>query len=151
MTALPLAVKEAPTRMSKRALVCEDDGAIRLLLDRLLTRQGLSTECVATGTEAAAKLRRASYDLILLDLVTPKMSGFDVIAHLERERPHLLERVIVVTAVQPVFAKSLPVAAFLRKPFDLEELDQTIRQLLPAGSIDDNRLYEQNRPEGDLR
>jgi CheY-like chemotaxis protein len=137
--------------MTKRVLVCEDDGAIQLLLEKLLTRRGWSPECVTTGAEAVARLRREPYDLILLDLITPIMSGYEVVDILSRERPHLLGRVIVVTAVQRAFQQTLPVAAILRKPFDLDELDGAMNQILTRAPASDRNHHEQRRGEGELR
>lgn len=116
--------------MSKRALVCEDDHAIRLLLHKLLSRHRLAVDAVATGAEALMHLRRAAYDLVLLDLLTPVVSGYDVVDVLRMERPWLLDRVIVVTALHRAFQEPLPVAAILRKPFDLQELDRTVERVL---------------------
>src|SRR5687767_7752417 len=116
--------------MNKRVLICEDDSAIRLLLDKLLTRRGLSADCVATGPEALTRLRRERYDLILLDLLIPVMSGYEVIDVLRREQPHLLDRIVIVTASQRAFQQVLPVAAVIRKPFDLADLDRTIDRVL---------------------
>jgi CheY-like chemotaxis protein len=116
--------------MSKRVLICEDDSAIRLLLDKLLTRHGLEVDSVGTGAEAMARLREGPYELIVLDLLTPVMSGYDVIDRLRRERPHLLDRVVIVTALQRAFVEALPVAAVIRKPFELAEFDLLIERVL---------------------
>ncbi len=116
--------------MSKRALICEDDHPIGLLLDKLLIRHGLSSECVDTGAEALARLRHGQYDLILLDLVLPDISGYDVLDFLERQEPELLNRVIVVTALQRAFQEALPVAAVVRKPFEVAELDRIVQGIL---------------------
>ncbi len=116
--------------MGKRALVCEDDSAIRILLCKLLTRHDLEADCVGSGDEALAHLRAHSYDLIILDLLTPGLSGYEVVETIEREQPYLLDRVIVLTALQRAFKEKLPVAAMVPKPFDLEEFDGIIQQVL---------------------
>ena len=116
--------------MGKRVLICEDDCAIRLLLDKLLTRHGLRADCVATGAEAAARLRRETYDLVVLDLLTPAMTGYEVVELLWRERPHLLDRVVIVTAQQRLSQEPLPVAAIISKPFDLTEFDRVVERVL---------------------
>ena len=116
--------------MTRRALVCEDDFSIRLLLEAVLTRYGLTVESVATGVDAVARLRRQHYELVLLDLLLPVMSGYEIIDLFVRERPELLSRVVIVTAVQRAFRESLPVAAAIPKPFDLDDLGQVIQRVL---------------------
>src|SRR5688572_25899307 len=116
--------------MGKRVLICEDDYAIRLLLGKLLIRHGLAAESVATGDEAAARLRREPYDLVILDLLIPGMSGFELVDLLEREFAHLLDQVIVVTAQHRDGLQQLPVAAVVRKPFDLAEFDRVVDRVL---------------------
>ena len=120
--------------MSKRVLICEDDHGIRLLLDKLLNRRGLSSDCASTGAEAITLLRYGRYDLVLLDLILPLSSGYDVLAFLERHRPDLLQRVIVVTALQRAFQETLPVAAVVRKPFDIVDLDRLVERILRRSS-----------------
>jgi CheY-like chemotaxis protein len=136
--------------MNQRVLVCEDDRAIRLLLGKELAWRGLSTECVGTGVEAVARLRQRPYDLVLLDLAMPGMSGYEVVNVVQREQPYLLDRIIIVTAVQRAFGETLPVAAFLRKPFDLAHLDTTIQQVLSRSPLG-GRGNERTHAEGELR
>ena len=116
--------------MTRRALVCEDDFSIRLLLEAVLTRYGLTVESVATGVDAVARLRREHYELVLLDLLLPVMSGYEVIDLLRHERPELLSRVVVVTAVRQASREALPVAAVIRKPFDLADLGGVITRIV---------------------
>jgi len=131
--------------MGKRALVCEDDSAIRTLLCKLLSRHELQADCVGSGDEALEQLRGHSYDLIILDLLTPGLSGYEVVQAIEREMPHLLDRVIVLTALQRAFKETLPVAAMVRKPFDLEEFDDIVRRVLfgPRSAFPGGRTFAQ--------
>lgn len=134
--------------MTRRALVCEDDFSIRLLLEAVLTRYGLTVESVATGVDAVARLRRQHYELVLLDLLLPVMSGYEIIDLFVRERPELLSRVVIVTAVQRAFRESLPVAAVIPKPFDLDDLGQVIQRVLAPWP--DARRHERYA-EGELQ
>ena len=131
--------------MGKRALVCEDDSAIRTLLCKLLTRHELLADCVGSGDEALEQLRGHPYDIIILDLLTPGLSGYEVVQAIEREMPHLLDRVIVLTALQRAFNETLPVAAMVRKPFDLEEFDGIVRRVLfgPRSARPGGRTFAQ--------
>jgi DNA-binding response OmpR family regulator len=121
----------------QRVLICEDDSAIRGLLDKLLSRHGLAVDSVPTGSEAIDRIRRRTYDLILLDLLTPHVSGYEVLDLLWRERAELLDRIIVVTACQIASAGALPVkvAAVLRKPFDLLEFDAIVDSVLSREEV----------------
>lgn len=121
----------------QRVLICEDDCAIRGLLDKLLSRHGLAVDSVATGSDAIDRIRRRPYDLILLDLLTPHVSGYEVLDLLWRERAELLDRIIVVTACQIGSMAALPVkvAAVLRKPFDLVEFDAIVDRVLAGEEV----------------
>lgn len=135
--------------MSKRVLICEDDCAIRLLLDKLLSRHGLAADCVGTGAEAVMRLRREAYDLIVLDLLTPVLSGYQVLDLLQHERPDLLDCVVIVTASQHAFSEVLPVAAVIRKPFDVDDFDRVVTQVLRNSSR--NRCDRRVRQQGGLQ
>jgi len=107
-------------------LIIDDDPGIRGLLDVVLRRKGFECDLAVDGAEAEKKLRTRDYDAILLDLMLPRLNGFELIRFLKAERRHLLERVIVVTAVAEItlrdFEDQTLVCALLRKPFDLNQL-----------------------------
>ena len=124
--------------MSKRVLVCEDDFAIRLLFGEILSRHKLTVDSVASGADAVERLRRETYELVILDLLTPGLTGYDVIEVLRRERPEMLRRVVVVTAQQRAIRAPLPVAEVVAKPFELEQFDGII----------DRVLFDSSRPHG---
>lgn len=74
------------------------------MLMTVLKRNGVSTEVVGDGETALERLRNLEYDAILLDLMLPRTNGFEVIRHLECLKPHVLNRVIVVTAASEIRA-----------------------------------------------
>src|SRR5689334_2389602 len=101
-------------------LIIDDDPAIRGLLGVILRRAGFECHVAADGDEAQTKLRRFEYDAILLDLMLPKLNGFEVLRFLKAERRAMLQRVIVVTAVAEITLRDFDdqklVWALLRKP-----------------------------------
>lgn len=110
-------------------LVAEDDDSLRILFGALLRRHGFLVDFVSNAAEVAERVARHDYDVVLLDLRMPDVSGFDVLRHFARHQPHLLQRTIVATGVGEKVLQSLgrnSVFAVLRKPFDLDELEQTI-------------------------
>ena len=82
-----------------KALVVEDDAATRTLLAELLESIDCDVDLAADGEEALPQLRSRHYDVILLDIVLPKMSGIDVMESLRRDHPHILGCIIVVTGL----------------------------------------------------
>ncbi len=86
--------------MPPKALIVEDDAVTRSLLKALIEEEGCSVDLAADGPQAVAMLdRHPGYAVVLLDIVLPKLSGTEVMAHLEKTNPSLLERVIVVTGL----------------------------------------------------
>jgi DNA-binding response OmpR family regulator len=81
-----------------RALVADDDVAIRVLIARILIRSGFDVDSVRDGAEAIEHVLANEYAVVVLDLMMPRMDGFAVIDYLNRRSPELLKRVIVLTA-----------------------------------------------------
>ncbi len=82
-----------------RALVVEDDPGTRALLKALIAPMGFDVDEAADGQQAIDRLDEEEYNVILLDIVLPKVSGTAVMEHLYQTNPAALERVIVVTGL----------------------------------------------------
>jgi CheY-like chemotaxis protein len=108
----------------RRALVVDDDASIRILVTRILTRNGFVVESARDGAEAIEKILEHDYNVITLDLMMPRIDGFAVMKYISEHRPELLRNVIVVTAYGPnVMEKVCPsVVRIVEKPFDLNAL-----------------------------
>ena len=91
-------------------------------------------EFAGDGTEAIECLDGAEYDVVLLDLMMPNASGFEVLAWMHRKKPRFAKRgVIVLTAMPERDLKNLTqdrVFAVIRKPFDIDELAAKIDDCL---------------------
>jgi CheY-like chemotaxis protein len=112
-----------------RAFVCEDDRTIRTLIEALLRREGMTTESAANGIEAASRLAGAMYDVVIIDLMLPGLSGYEVIRHMSEKNPALLSRIVVMTtAALAPFPE--PVAAVMLKPFDINDFILIVRGIL---------------------
>jgi CheY-like chemotaxis protein len=108
--------------LRRRVLVCEDDPSIRMMLSALFRRRHFDVVSACDGAETIARLADP-FDVIILDLMMPAKSGYDVLDHLQQTNPALLMRTIVVTAHAAVTRQPLqvPVAAVFVKPFDIVE------------------------------
>lgn len=117
-----------------RVLVVDDDPSIRRMIMAALRREGYTFAEAANGREALDTMRRDRPDIVILDLMMPMVSGWDVL----RERsgdPHLLEiPVIVVSAnrsAELASAMDKGICAFLPKPFDITVLSSLVRSCIP--------------------
>lgn len=125
----PSAAPVAPAL--RRLLVAEDDPAIRDAFAELLTFEGFAVETACDGVEALARLRRGPLpELLLLDMMMPNLDGEGVLQSLRQEPRFEALRVIVVSATEHQIPSLGPVAGFIRKPFDPDELMALIRRTL---------------------
>jgi len=110
--------------VAKRVLVADDDQPIRRFIRAVLEREGLVVEEAVDGRQALSKIRHDGYDAIVLDLMMPLVSGYDVLAEITRERPNSKCVVIISAAAAREIEQADPsiVRAKLRKPFDIREL-----------------------------
>ncbi|MCU1349183.1 MAG: transcriptional regulator [Acidobacteria bacterium] len=117
-----------------RVLVVDDDDAIRTLVARVFVRRGFDVETAKDGADAIEALDARAFDLLLLDLMMPRVDGIGVIEHLAG-RPDPAPRVIVMTAAVPDILKRMDhgqIAAVIAKPFELPELLRTAEEVLAA-------------------
>ena len=114
------------TGAEKRILVVDDDNAIRALLTTILRRRGLLADSAADGREALRCLARGDYGVMLLDLMMPRESGWDVLGEIASwpldRRPIIL---VLTAGTEPRLDPTL-VAGTVRKPFDIDILVDTI-------------------------
>ncbi|MFP5247985.1 MAG: response regulator [Thermoanaerobaculia bacterium] len=124
-------------RTEKRILIVDDDDAIRALLMTVLRRRGYRLDTARNGVEALEKLTSCRYALIVLDLMMPRMSGYDVLEQLGRISPGMRPLVLVLTAgPEPKRFDTSFVVGSMQKPFDIELLIDTIAGcLLAAESV----------------
>jgi DNA-binding response OmpR family regulator len=112
-------------KSEKRILVVDDDDAIRALLSTVLRRRGLRVDTARNGAEALIRLGERRYSLILLDLMMPLLSGYQVLEHLAEDsrRPMVL---VLTAGLEPRDFDSTFVIGTIHKPFDIEMLVDTV-------------------------
>ena len=108
----------------KRILLIEDEPGIVLTLTDRLTGEGYSVESAADGESGLERASRDPFDLLLLDLMLPRMSGFDVCRELRKRG--IDTPVIMLTArgqvVDKVVGLKLGADDYVTKPFEMAEL-----------------------------
>jgi CheY-like chemotaxis protein len=127
-----------------RVLVADDDSSIRQLLCTIVRRERVSVDCAANGAETIARLKQHDYSVILLDLMMPNVSGFEVIEYLKRNPPEIKPIVLVISAYADQRVRGVDptiVAGVLRKPFEVGDLGGIVSLCIHAL---DRELYPMN-------
>lgn len=118
--------------MQKSLLVVDDDDEIRELLEFDLQQSGYKVDTAKNGIEGLEKAVNNYYDLILLDVMMPKMNGFDVCKNLRKTKPEL--PVLLLTAKGTIDDKTQGFDCgaddYLVKPFDIQEVLLRVKALL---------------------
>jgi adenylate cyclase len=109
----------------RTVLVVDDDDAIRTLITRVLLRANYEVAQAGNGSEALVKLRDRRFQTVVLDLMMPVMSGFEVVEYLRQNDDAGAPCIVIVSAAGERDLQSITsplVRSVLRKPFDLPEL-----------------------------
>lgn len=113
-----------------RALVVEDDPAIRRLVEKLLSRMEIAIDAASDGRTAIEKLSTETYSVVVLDLMVPEMNGFEVIDFLKRENKNVPVAVVSAVSQQALTKLDLDIVKLvISKPFDVDEFTKSILAL----------------------
>ncbi|HEY0371533.1 MAG TPA: response regulator [Thermoanaerobaculia bacterium] len=113
-----------------KILVVEDDTAIRTLVVAALKREPLVVHTAGDGVAALECMRANEYAVILLDLMMPRLNGYDFLDSLDTVCGDSSPIIIVMTAFEASALRKLPpnrVHAILHKPFDVERVVDLVR------------------------
>jgi len=111
-------------------LIVEDDSAIRTLIVSALKREPLEVHTAGDGLAALECVRANDYAVILLDLMMPRLNGYEFLESLDSVGGDAHPVIIVMTAFDSGALKKLPanrVHAVLHKPFDVERVVDLVR------------------------
>lgn len=132
--------------MTNSVLIVEDDIEIAHLLSLTITKIGLHTTMVYSGQEAKTLLANKHYDIILLDLMLPEITGEDLVEYIRNELQSNI-KIIVISAKTDVDEKvkllSNGANDYMTKPFDTKELTARVKvQLRALENINDTQINE---------
>ena len=119
-------------------LIVDDEQVIRHVLRRFLEKRGHLVVEAEDGVDALEKFAEGEVDLAIVDLMMPRMDGFELLRLLPTRFPDT--GIIVISGVAKELERAsgeFDVLAALGKPFELAELDSTIRRALPEETVDD--------------
>ncbi|HAX61451.1 MAG TPA: hypothetical protein DCX95_02685 [Elusimicrobia bacterium] len=118
---------------NKTILIVEDESAVVDLLKFLLDKDGYTTAVAYDGEDALNQVKAARPDLILLDIMLPKLDGYTVQKQLQSNENTANIPTIVLTAkggMQDMFQLEKNVVAYIEKPFDPKILREKVKEVL---------------------
>jgi len=120
--------------LRRHILIVEDDPAISTVMSDVLVSAGYRTSVAVDGAEAVTLSHVLRPDLIVMDLMMPRLTGGEAAAKLREGFPTEKIPILAVSAVSDVadLADILPFDAIIQKPFDLDELLSEVERLLAA-------------------
>ncbi len=123
--------------MSKRILIVDDEPNIVISLEFLMKREGFAVEIAPDGEAALRALAENAPDLVILDVMLPKVNGFEVCQQIRADPRWRGIKILMLTARgrDREIAKGLGVGAdaYVTKPFSTRDLVAQVKQLLGQG------------------
>jgi DNA-binding response OmpR family regulator len=124
--------------MAHRILIVDDEPSIVISLQFLMTREGYQVALAGDGEAALQAIEAAPPDLVILDVMMPKLNGFDVCQRIRSDPRWQAVRVLMLTAkgreVEMARGLALGADAYVTKPFSTKDLVAEVKRLLqPAG------------------
>lgn len=120
--------------MNKKILIADDEQNIVISLEFLMKREGFDVVIACDGEEAVQRIRSEHPDLVLLDVMMPRKTGFEVCQEVKADPSLAGVRILMLTAKgrDTEVAKGLALGAdaYMTKPFSTRELVDKVRSLL---------------------
>jgi len=131
----------------RRIRVADDEESIRWVLSKALTKQGFIVDVAVNGTEALKFFRQQSYDLAVLDIKMPGITGLELLPRFLEERPEILVVIMTAESTMKNAVEAMKHGAYdyITKPFDLEALDAILLKARKASDVSEEvqRLKEE--------
>lgn len=129
-----------------KVLVVDDESSIQTALVYALSREGYEVETAADGQEALEKVETFSPEVMVLDVMMPRISGYDVCRKLDGQpRPAILLLTVKNDIVDKVLGLELGADDYMTKPFDMRELLARVKALSRRGGYVQQMQQEQQQ------
>jgi two-component system copper resistance phosphate regulon response regulator CusR len=127
-----------------RILVIEDESRILSFLSRALEADGFDVDGADNGSDGLERAVRGAYDLVILDLLLPRLDGLSVLRELRRRRPELPVVIVSARADLPTKLRGFQFGAndYLSKPFAVDELLARVRVQLRARTANQSTVLQ---------
>ncbi|HNV85779.1 MAG TPA: response regulator [Candidatus Omnitrophota bacterium] len=124
--------KKESGRAKKRILIIDDEEALTMALSDLLQERGYDIAIAHNGAQGLDEVEKEAPDLIILDVLMPKMTGYEFLKHLETQTGARDIPVIIMTARGDMqgFFEPWDFKIFMTKPIDLDNLLNVVDEIL---------------------
>ncbi len=117
-----------------KILIAEDELSLRTILKKLFQKKGFEVETAGDGQVALTKLRESPYDLAILDIKMPSLSGLEVLDQLKKDK---VKTAIIVMTAQDTMRNAVDAMKkgaydYITKPFELDELEMIVDKAVEA-------------------
>src|SRR4030043_306806 len=135
---LPEPVVQKPGKVTgARILVVDDEEVIRKFVSQMLIDEGHEVEAVDSAEGALGEIKSKEYQVIMLDIKMPGMSGIELYRHFQKESPSLADRVVFITGdvmgPSTMAFLSKTKVPYIIKPFDAKQLKAEVNRVLAGG------------------
>jgi YesN/AraC family two-component response regulator len=120
----------------KRILIVDDNQMMRKLIRNLFLNENLEIEEAANGIEGLEMARQQHIDLIITDIIMPKMEGIELIMNLRRDFPDI--KIIAISGGKPYYlymAKKLGIENIFTKPLNHRHFLDTVKKIIHFPSV----------------
>ncbi len=115
----------------KKILIIDDNVMVRKIIRSIFRNEGYEIQEAENGIEGLEMVREEPYNLIITDILMPKMEGIELIIHLKRDFPNI--KIIAISGGKPYYlymAKKLGIEGVFTKPVDPNELLKAVKSLI---------------------
>ncbi len=136
--------------MKEKILVIDDDPGVRQVLTESLGGVGYSVLSAESGEKALSFIRESGCELLILDMVLPRMDGMEVLQEVHRHHPELSVVMITGYASVETAIKAMKMGAFdyIVKPFRMEEVELVVGKALERSRLRKENLFLRRQIEG---
>src|ERR1051325_4028794 len=112
------------------AVIADEAAPIRSMLATIVKHHGFAVETASDGDQAIASIAKNGFDVVLLDLMMPRVDGWTVLRYMQEHHPELVSHTIIATAVperETLRSIGGPVFKVHQKPFAMEQLISDVK------------------------
>src|SRR4030067_1026986 len=107
-----------------KILIADDEESMRFFLSELLKKEGYLFETAVDGEDALSKIKASSFDIAILDLKMPKLSGMELLSEIKKVSPDTVVIIITAHGTRNIAIEAIEKGAYdyFTKPFDVNEM-----------------------------